>query len=47
MGAILIGLAFGIAGLPVWLLILTMLWYSLGRFDRKLSALEDEEREPR
>ncbi len=47
MGAILIGLIFGAAGLPLWLHTLALVWYSLGRFERKLSRLEDGEREPR
>ena len=43
----MIGLVFGTAGLPVWLLALAIVWYSLGRFERKLSRLENEESEPR
>ena len=41
MRAILIGLLFGAAGLPVWLFIVAIVWYSLGRFERKLSRIEE------
>src|ERR1700735_1254966 len=40
MGVALIGFVFGAAGLPVWLLILAIVWHSLGRFEQELSALE-------
>jgi len=39
MGAILIGLLFGAAGFSVWLFVLAIVWYSSGRFERKLSRL--------
>ncbi|HVN64432.1 MAG TPA: hypothetical protein VMT58_07325 [Candidatus Binataceae bacterium] len=46
MGAALIGLLFGIAGVPVWLLLLVIGWLWLRRFEQKLSKLEaDADRE--
>jgi hypothetical protein len=42
MGAILIGLLFGLAGIPVWLFILVLGWYLLRRFERKVVRLDED-----